>query len=99
MREGAMECWEATLRLSDWPEEKVDRLVRALQPESGEMLGKTSVHFAKEEGCIVMRVKADSTSSLRAALNSYLKWLDMANKVDVLAQGGPLPVVAPPTKG
>jgi tRNA threonylcarbamoyladenosine modification (KEOPS) complex Pcc1 subunit len=94
---GAGECWEATLTLADWPEEKVDRLVRVLQPESGDMLGKTTVSFTKERGCVVMHITADSTSSLRAALNSYLKWMDMANKVDSLAQSGPRPV--PPSKG
>jgi len=97
MGEEPIECWKANITLTDWPEEKVDRLVRALQPESGDMLGKTSVTFAKERGHIVLHVMADSTSSLRAALNSYLRWLEMADKVDSLAQSDP-PTHSPSTK-
>jgi tRNA threonylcarbamoyladenosine modification (KEOPS) complex Pcc1 subunit len=79
------EGWVVTVRLREWHGEKTARMIRAIAPESGDMLGKTFVKVVKDGNDLVLEIEAVSTASCRAVLNSYLRWLEMADKVDSLA--------------
>lgn len=57
-------------------------------PESGDLPGKSTVSLSERSGTLTLEVTAGSTSALRAALNSYLRWLEMAVHVDRVAAHG-----------
>ncbi|MCL5984388.1 MAG: hypothetical protein M1143_02295 [Candidatus Thermoplasmatota archaeon] len=74
------------MRLRDLPEEKLDRLFRALGPETGDVAGKSTVALEREPGGVLLQVRADTSSALRASLNAYLKWVIMVDAVESLAE-------------
>lgn len=55
---------------------------RALAPETGRDLPRTKVSVIKEGKKITLRIEAEDTSALRAALNSYLRWAALASAVN-----------------
>jgi len=61
------------------PEAEILR--RALAPEAGRDIPKTAVRIAGRGRSLVLRIEAEDTSALRAALNSYLRWADVASSV------------------
>ena len=50
----------------------------ALAPEAKEEMPRCDVHIDREAGDLILDFNADDTSSLRAALNSYLRWVEVA---------------------
>lgn len=53
-------------------------LAKALEPESRDEMSRTEMEIAEEQGELVIRIMADDIVSLRAALNSYLRWTKLA---------------------
>ena len=74
----------ATLRI-DSP--APNTLVRALLPEVGRELPRTSVDVRVEEGRFVLDVRAGDLSALRAAVNSYLRWIKVSKEIIELTGG------------
>jgi KEOPS complex subunit Pcc1 len=72
----------ATLKLAT-PDAAV--VFGALAPEAGRDIPRTRVHASLEDGDLVLRVEANDLSALRAALNSYLRWIMVAEQVNKLA--------------
>jgi KEOPS complex subunit Pcc1 len=60
--------------------EHADVVVRALSPEMSEKIPRTVVDVSKGEGEVTIRVEADDLTSLRAALNSYIRWANVAEE-------------------
>lgn len=58
-----------------------DIVRRALQPEAGRDLPRATVAIAGLPGRVVLTIEAEDTAALRAALNSYLRWADVALRV------------------
>lgn len=85
--------WHAVVEWEGDPPEQLDRLRRAMAPEAGDLLGKSKVELSRTGAQLRMAITADSTPTLRAALNSYLRWLEMAVRVDELAS---VPASPPP---
>ena len=55
------------------------RVVRdALSPEAGRDVPRTQVSVGGEGDRVEIVVEAEETSALRAALNSYLRWAQVA---------------------
>lgn len=52
----------------------------ALSPEMSERVPRTSVEVVKGDGEVTIRVEAEDLASLRAALNSYIRWADVAEE-------------------
>jgi len=52
----------------------------ALSPELGERIPRTRVSVAREGDEVVVRIEADDHNSLRAALNSYIRWMNVAEE-------------------
>jgi len=52
----------------------------ALSPELGERIPRTSVSVTREGDEVVVRIDAEDKNSLRAALNSYIRWINVAEE-------------------
>lgn len=57
----------------------------ALSPETGSEVPKTRSRCALEADGLRVDIDADDLSSLRAALNSYLRWADAAERAARIA--------------
>jgi KEOPS complex subunit Pcc1 len=68
----------ATVTLTG-PEATVVR--QALRPEAGRDVPKARVRISGSGSTLNIRVEADDSGALRAALNSYLRWADVASQV------------------
>ena len=58
----------------------------ALSPESASEVPKTEGRTTRAGDIVRIELKADDLSSLRAAMNSYLRWADAAEKAASLAE-------------
>ncbi len=54
---------------------------RALAPEAGREIPKTRVQVAGRGKTLTLTIEADDAGALRAALNSYLRWAELATGV------------------
>ncbi len=61
------------------PEASVVR--QALSPESGRDVPKARVTVSGSGRKVLITIDADDTGALRAAVNSYLRWSDVAARV------------------
>ncbi len=52
----------------------------ALTPELGERIPRTRVSVTRSGDEVVVRIEADDHNSLRAALNSYIRWMNVAEE-------------------
>ena len=68
----------ATIVLSG-PEARV--VYEALRPETGRDVPKARVAMRSAPGRLTLTIDADDTGALRAAVNSYLRWADVAARV------------------
>ncbi len=57
------------------------KLEAALRPEASRPLPRTKISMRLADGDLLLEVRARDTSSLRAALNSYLRWASTALEV------------------
>ena len=53
----------------------------ALRPETGRDVPKAHVSMVSRRNRLTLGIEADDTSALRAAVNSYLRWADVAVRV------------------
>jgi len=59
-----------------------EEIAQILQPETAEHTSPRSYEELRtEDGRLVFTVRSEDTVSLRAAMNSYLRWLAMANRI------------------
>ncbi len=68
----------ATIHL-DGPEAPVIR--NALAPEAGRGVLKARIQVSGSGRRLAIAIEADDTGALRAAVNSYLRWADVAARV------------------
>ncbi len=72
----------------------------ALSVEAGGGLPKVSVELSRSPEKVQVRLSAEDLASLRAALNSFLRWAAMAAEVAAGAEGAPGDItVNGPSKG
>jgi KEOPS complex subunit Pcc1 len=57
-------------------------LLRALGPELGREIPKTRVDGLVEKGRVVLDIEATDLSALRAAINSYLRWVKITKDIE-----------------
>ena len=53
-------------------------LRKALHPEGGRGIPRTRVQISGRGKTLTLTIEAEDTGALRAALNSYLRWADVA---------------------
>ena len=56
-------------------------VLEALRPEMGRDVPKARVSVRASRSRMVLMIDAEDTSALRAAVNSYLRWADVASRV------------------
>ena len=61
------------------PDAKV--VYESLRPEAGRDVPKARVSLRAARGRVTLTIDANDTSALRAAVNSYLRWADVAARV------------------
>jgi tRNA threonylcarbamoyladenosine modification (KEOPS) complex Pcc1 subunit len=69
------------------PQDAVDIIIKALKPElESSISGRSKVFVKASEKGLVIEVSADDVTALRAAVNSYLYWvqgiLDIGSSVN-----------------
>lgn len=63
------------------PDPTADAIAGALAPEAARNeVPKTRGHVARVPGGVQVRLEADDLPSLRATVNSHLRWVDAAGK-------------------
>ncbi len=65
------------------PEARV--VAEALRPEMGRDAPKARVSMQLGRDRLTLTIDAEDTSALRAAVNSYLRWADLAGRVHEVA--------------
>jgi tRNA threonylcarbamoyladenosine modification (KEOPS) complex Pcc1 subunit len=60
--------------------EHADVVARALSPELSEKIPRTRISVQKGEGEVRISVEAEDPTALRAALNSYIRWANVAEE-------------------
>ncbi len=58
------------------------RIASAIEPEARRDLLRTHTEIHTENGGAVMRIEADDTSAMRAALNSFLECIMITEDID-----------------
>ncbi len=64
--------------------EEVTVIYSALIPEMKQDIQKMSITLFQDENTLVMKISTSDTSTLRAACNSYLRWIQTAHSVDTI---------------
>jgi tRNA threonylcarbamoyladenosine modification (KEOPS) complex Pcc1 subunit len=77
--------WDAVVTVPGLSRDKAEMAYRALLPEMGDVAGKSVVSLEREGEELRLHVHADSIPALRAALNAYLRWLIMVDRVGEIA--------------
>lgn len=68
-------------------EEDLDVIFRSIEPEIKKKIPKTEARLDREDRKMILRIESEDTISLRAACNSFLRWIDTARSlVDILAE-------------
>lgn len=63
----------------------IARLIHeAIMPETGREIPKTEVEARFESDELVLKIQAADISALRAALNSYLRWIKLAEEITLM---------------
>ncbi len=57
----------------------------SISPEAGREIPRTRVHAALKGEEMVLEIEANDLPSLRAALNSYLRWIKIAEDMNQMA--------------
>lgn len=67
--------------------DRSDFLAETLKPETTSDIPRTKVDVEVEDGELVIRVMAEDANALRAALNSYIRWLKLALDTEEMIGG------------
>ena len=52
----------------------------SLSPELGERIPRTRIEVERRQDEITIKIEADDQNALRAALNSYIRWMNVAEE-------------------
>jgi tRNA threonylcarbamoyladenosine modification (KEOPS) complex Pcc1 subunit len=59
-------------------------IVKSLYPEMQQRIPKTNIQLISENAQVLLTISANDVSSIRAASNSYIRWIETAAKVHQL---------------
>ena len=59
----------------------------ALSPEMTERIPRTKIMVESDDRHVLVKIEADDHNSLRAALNSYIRWMSVAEETAKEALG------------
>ncbi len=63
------------------PESERKIFLGSLEPEILNPIPKTQINITETNAGVLLTITAETTSSLRAALNSYLRWLHSISEI------------------
>lgn len=86
--------WRASIRVRRTDRVAADRLYRALSPEAEREVPRARSTLTVGPGPLVsLTIRTQDTGALRAALNTYLGWIDLAETTERTV-AGPRPAAA-----
>ncbi|HEX17370.1 MAG TPA: hypothetical protein ENG60_03035 [Thermoplasmatales archaeon] len=62
-------------------EEDLEIIFKSVEPEVKKKIPRTVVGMRKAGNKMILEISSDDTSSLRAACNSFLRWIETARSV------------------
>jgi tRNA threonylcarbamoyladenosine modification (KEOPS) complex Pcc1 subunit len=78
---------KATVRLKFSSEKHLEMVTKALKPETKKpATSRSMVRIEKDGEFLVLKTVAGDTVALRAALNTYLRWINSAVKVSEILE-------------
>jgi len=84
--------WSATISVEAADPELLDRLARTLAPEAGREVPRARAHLDRAGPTrLVLHLTTKDTGALRAALNTFLGWIDLAAATERVAAAGRTP--------
>ncbi|MCI4331128.1 MAG: hypothetical protein L3K19_04695 [Thermoplasmata archaeon] len=82
------EGWHATIDVRRGSPADADRLARALGPESTREVPRARAELTRPEPTVLrLSITARDTGALRAALNTYLGWVQLALTTEGRVEG------------
>ncbi len=60
---------------------KADVIERTIRPESAVEIPRTSVRVSRQDDTLKLEIESGDVNGLRAAVNSYLRWVGMAAQI------------------
>ena len=57
-------------------------VLKSINPEINNKIPKTNAQIKKDKNRIYLNIYSEDTSSLRAAINSYLRWIKTALEIN-----------------
>ncbi len=64
-----------------------DVVVQSLLPETNREIPRTEIELREDESAIYLEIHARDVNALRAAINSYLRWMRISIDTYLEAQG------------
>jgi KEOPS complex subunit Pcc1 len=86
--------WVATIAVRRLSTVSAERLLAALTPEAGREVPRSTATIARRGAVVTLRVSAADTGALRAAVNTFLGWVDLAARSEELSCDAPLPAAS-----
>ncbi len=72
----------AFIRLSFQSEKYLKTVLNALKPETRKTPGgRSRTEIREEDGKLIVSFEAKDTSALRAAINAYLRWINLTQNI------------------
>jgi len=60
---------------------KASVMEKTVKPESAVEIPRTSVRISRQEDKVTILIESGDVNGLRAAVNSYLRWMEMAARI------------------
>lgn len=60
---------------------RAEVIERTVRPESLEKIPRTAIEIARQDDRMSLLIESQDVNALRAAINSYLRWMDMAARI------------------
>jgi KEOPS complex subunit Pcc1 len=58
-------------------------ILASISPEAGREIPRTKITAEAGPGQVVLKVEASDLAAMRAALNSYLRWMQIAEEMSI----------------
>jgi tRNA threonylcarbamoyladenosine modification (KEOPS) complex Pcc1 subunit len=85
----AADVWSALIVVERASPESAERLARALAPEASREVPRARARIGRpSESVVELRITAGDTGALRAALNTYLGWVELTAATESILSAG-----------
>ena len=74
--------FEAKFKIPFNSEEEAKIILQSISPEIKKKISNTEVDLQSSGNIVYLVIKSKNTSSLRAACNSYLRWINTAHSIN-----------------